>query len=493
MKIFVATLGTETNSFSPLPTGLQTFRELVLTREDMREQPDTFVNLPVKTWFACADSDGHEVVQSLIAFAQPAGPTVREVYEGLRDQILDDLRAAGPVDVVLLFLHGAMIAQGYEDCESDIVEQIRRIVGPKTSIGVELDLHCHLDERLLEVADVVVLFKEYPHTDVAERAREVYRLSLAAREGRIRPVMRLHDCRMLGFWRTSQPIVRRLVDHMIEMEQVPGVLSVSFAHGFPYGDTERVGAKTLVITDDDPNLASRLASELGQNVWATRHHIGEEYVSIDEGLDQALTGEGGPYVLADSADNAGGGAAGDSTFVLRRILDRGIGNIAAAGYWDPNAVRICMEAGVGAILNLRFGGKCGPASGDPIDLRVTVRGCRRDMWQSGLEGLRACMGDSVWIEAENGVDIVLTSTRTQIYGPDAYTQLGIDLLSKKIVLLKSTQHFYAAFAPIAKEVFYIAAPGTTETNMLKLRFTNVKRPLWPHVADPYENGQALSA
>ncbi|WP_243369623.1 M81 family metallopeptidase [Microvirga solisilvae] len=496
MKIFVATLGTETNSFSPLPTGLRAFEETALFRGDLRNEPETFINIANKTWQSLGEADGHEVVQSLIAFAQPGGPTVRKVYEDLRDEILRDLKKAGPVDLVLLFLHGAMMADGYDDCESDILKRVREVAGPEAVIGAEIDLHCHLSEHLLAFADAIVLFKEYPHTDVAERAEELYGICRDTKRGLLRPTMALHDCRMLGFWRTSQPPVRQLVRKMLEMEQRPGVLSASFAHGFPYGDTARIGAKTLAVTDGDPALARNIAQELGRAVWDMRNRIGEEYCSVDGALDRVLAGEGGPYVLADTADNAGGGAPSDSTFALRRILERGITDVAAGCYWDIGAVRICMEAGPGSVLDLRFGGKCGPMSGDPIDLRVTVRDCQSDLWQTGLDGLRAHVGQAVRVEAEGGIDIVLNTVRTQVYGPDVFTQLGIDVLAKKIILLKSTQHFYAAYAPIAKEVLYLDAEGALVRDVRKLPYKNITRPLWPFVENPFvdpHEGQETTA
>lgn len=489
MKIFVATLGTETNSFSPLPTGHRAFEETALFRGNLRNEPETFINIANKTWQALAEADGDEVVQSLIAFAQPGGRTVRRVYEALRDEIIRDLKAAGPVDLVLLFLHGAMMADGYDDCESDLLERVREVAGPEAVIGAEIDLHCHLSEQLLAFADAIVLFKEYPHTDVAERAKELYRICRNTRHGLIRPTMALHDCRMLGFWRTSQPHVRHLIDRMVEMERRPGVLSVSFAHGFPYGDTDRVGAKTLAVTDGDPILARHVAQEIGRAVWNMRNRIGEEYCNADDALDRALSGAGGPYVLADTADNAGGGAPSDSTFVLRRILERGITDVAAGCYWDIGAARICMEAGPGSVINLRFGGKCGPMSGDPIDLRVTVKACNPDLWQTGLDGLRAHVGQAVRVQAEGGIDIVLNTIRTQVYGPDVFTQLGIDVLAKKIILLKSTQHFYAAFAPIAKEVLYLDAEGALVRDVQKLPYQHVTRPLWPLVENPFSDSR----
>ena len=173
MKIFMATLITETNTFSPTPTGRAAFMGPDWHRRDASRQPAAIANMPVTVWRRLGEADGHEVVESICAFAQPAGATLRHVYEHLRDTLLDDLRATLPVDVVLLFMHGAMVAEGYDDCEGDVLARVREIAGPACKVGVELDLHCHLTELMRTSADALITFKEYPHTDAGDRAPEL--------------------------------------------------------------------------------------------------------------------------------------------------------------------------------------------------------------------------------------------------------------------------------------------------------------------------------
>ena len=206
--------------------------------------------------------------------------------------------------------------------------------------------------------------------------------------------------------------------------------------------------------------------------------------TIDEAIDFALAAPAGPIVLADVADNAGGGAPSDSTFFLRRLVERGVRDAAIGCFWDPIAVSFCAEAGVGASFDLRIGGKSGPVSGAPIDLRVTVRAVVDGHTQKGLGGGRAQYGRSAWVEAD-GIHMVLTSKRQQVFNPDAFTGLGLTLDDKRIAVVKSMQHFYAGFAPIAKAVRYVAAPGTVGADFVNLPYTKVTRPFWPKVADPF--------
>jgi len=166
LRIFTAMLLTETNTFSPIPTGATAF-------DRSRSQSDV---ASMSMWRESAERDGHEVTESIIAIAQPAGPTVAAVYESLRDELLDDLRRAMPVDIILLYLHGAMVAEGCDDCEGDVLQHARAIAGERTVIGAELDLHSHLTQLMLANANAIVTYKEYPHTDIVDRARDLYRI-----------------------------------------------------------------------------------------------------------------------------------------------------------------------------------------------------------------------------------------------------------------------------------------------------------------------------
>ncbi len=486
MKLFMAALATETNTFSPIPTGRAAFmtgRDWF--RNDGSRHPPTMANIPLIEWRKLGEAEGYEVAESIATFAQPAGTTLREVYEELRDMLLADLRTAMPVDVVLLFMHGAMVADGYDDCEGDTLERVRTIVGSRATVGIELDLHCHLTERMRVHADLIVTYKEYPHVDMTERAADLYRLCLRTAQGEMRPVLAYHDCRMINMWRTPLQPARGFVDRMRALEGHDGILSVSFGHGFPWGDVEEVGAKMLVIADGDIAKAQAVARQLARELWDMRAETVTQHDTIDEAIDHGLSGGGGPVVLADVADNAGGGAPSDNTAILRRLVDRGITDAVIGLFWDPQAVQFCLEAGEGARFLLRIGGKCGPASGAPVDLMATVRAVAAEHTQTGLSGGRLSLGPSAWVSAD-GIDIVLISKRHQTFAPDAFTGLGLTLADKRLVAVKSTQHFQAAFAPIARQIRYVAAPGAIPPDYAAIPYTKRTLPFWPRVENPFE-------
>jgi microcystin degradation protein MlrC len=478
MRVFSATLATETNTFAPMPTGLAGFKERGYYKAGQHPNHMSFFAGPLWAARLRGKRLSWTLIEGMVAGAQPSGTTTRAAYEALRDELLADLKAALPVDMVLLGLHGAMVADGYDDCEGDLLQRVRAIVGPKVVVGAELDPHHHLSEAMVKNADVLVAFKEYPHTDILERALELVDLCVAKHEGRIAPVASVVDCQMIVTMHTSRDPARAFVDKIMALEGKDGILSISIAHGFAWGDVPDMGTKLLVYSDGDAAKGAALARKLADELIAMREALNVPYPGIDASLDEALAFDGGPVVLADGADNPGGGAAGDSTFILKRILERGIGNACLGPLWDPIAARIAFEAGVGAQLRLRIGGKIGPLSGDPLDLQVTVKALQPDMFMTGLSNTPTAMGDCALVEV-NGVQIVLISVRNQAMGTDLFTNLGVDLGTKKIIVVKSSQHFYASFSKVAKKVVYVGAPGAVTLDLRTLPYRKIKRPKWP--------------
>ena len=483
MKVFAAGVQNETNTFAPWPAGARAFEEGGLHRGAEVLKGQGADHQTAQLWRDLCERDGHDFTAGLFAYAQPTGPVVQAVYESLRDEILAQVRGEGPFDVVLLFLHGAMVSTGCDDCEADLTRRVREIVGAEAVIGVELDPHCHLTQPLIDAADAVILMKHYPHDDYMPRARELYDLCMAKAKGEAHPTSALFDCRMVGFYPTTHEPMASLVDRFQAAEKQPGVLSVSFAHGFPWGDTPDTGSRVLVIADGDPALAARTAEAIGREIYAAREALLPRFPSLDAALDEALATPG-LVVIADTADNAGGGAPGDNTSLLKAMLERGVDSAALGAIWDPIAAAACADAGVGATLKLRIGGKSGPASAAPLDVVATVKAVREAYDQAGLGSSRVPMGLSVWIEVA-GVDVVLNSIRTQVFAPDAFTGLGIDLKAKKIVAVKSSQHFQAGFSPIAAKLIWAATPGAIQMNFATLPYVK-KRDLnfYPRVDDP---------
>ncbi|MGH6861320.1 MAG: M81 family metallopeptidase [Phyllobacterium sp.] len=489
MRIFTASLATETNTFSPVPTDRASFEMAFYAAPGDHPDTPTLCSAPMVVLRRRARLEGFDLVEGTAAWAEPGGLLQQNAYEGLRDEIIGQLRAAMPVDGVVLGLHGAMVAQGYDDCEGDLLERIRTLVGPDVLIACELDPHSHLTPKRVENADILAAFLEFPHTDFYERGEHVVDLALRSLKGEITPVISTFDCRMIGVYPTSRDPMRSYVDRMKALEGRDGILSVSLIHGFMAGDVPELGTRLLVVTDNEPEKGAALAEKLGMELFALRGTTAMPMLDTEAGLDAAVAlvaaRPGKPAVIADVWDNPGGGVAGDGTLILRRILERGIDNVSVATIWDPVAVTFCLAAGEGAHIQLRFGGKAGPDGGAPIDARVEVVKAVKEGWQSFGKS-RVTLGPAALVRLEGtDIDVILNTNRTQTFQPDIFSNLGIDPAAKDILLVKSTNHFHAGFEPVAAEIIYIDAGAPYPSNPKKTDYRKLSREIWPRAENPF--------
>jgi microcystin degradation protein MlrC len=488
MRFFIASLATETNSFSPIPSGSLAFSLDEVRRARAGEiEPRSSEMLSV--YRKLCEADGHEITHSIAAGAAPGAPAVRAVYEELRDMILADLRAAGQIDIIMLALHGSMIAQGYDDCEGDLLRRVREVV-PTAIVGVGLDPHCSLTKDMVAGADLITIMREYPHTDFAARAEDLYRLCLRVARGEIAPVAATFDCRMTGFFPTTDAPMRQIVEAFRDCAKGARVITAEFVHGFPWGDVPDMGARVLVYTNADPKLAVSEAERLARLVYEQRRALEPDFPSLETALDRAASLDG-LTVLGDFADNPGGGAPGDSSYALRALLDRGWDNIAIGAFHDPEAARLCCDAGPGATIRLRLGGKLGPESGDPVDLEAEILATSEEHGCTAF-GMHAPFGRSAAIRA-HGIDILVVTTRAQLYGIDGFTDLGISVEDKRLVIVKSSNHYAASFAPLADRLWHVATPGAMSLDFASIPYQRLDRPMFPIVDDPWAIGDAPRA
>ncbi len=478
MRMFVAALGTETNTFAPLPVDRTAFERAFYAPPGQHPATPTLTTAPIVAARARAKRDGFTLIEGTAAWAEPAGLVARGAYESLRDEILDQLRAAMPVDIALFGLHGAMVADGYEDCEGDLLARVREIVGPDAIIGAEHDLHCHLTPKRVAAADLIVLFKEFPHTDFLARAEELVELALRAARREIKPVMALFDCRLIGGgYMTSHPKGREFVDRVTALEGRDGILSISVGHGFHAADVPEVGSKLLVIADGDRAKAERLAETLGRELIAMGRSGVPPHVKPDDVVATAQSHAGSPVVFADRWDNPGGGVPGDGAIMIEKLLEHPQVPAAIGVLWDPIAVEFCRSAGAGGKLWLRIGGKATPVSGRPVDAHVVVRAVTEDLVIPFEQSL-VSFGPAAAVTIGT-LDIVLGTKRTQTFAPEAFTKLGIDLSHKKIVVVKSSNHFHAAFSKIAAAIHHLDTGGPFPPDPTRVTYKRVRRPIAP--------------
>ncbi len=487
MRLFVASLATETNTFSPVFTDLRDFRDNFYFPPGQHPNIPSLCSAPFIALREYRDrmGDAIETIEGSAAWAEPGGIVSCAAYVQLRDEILSQLRDAMPLDGVLLGLHGAMVARGIEDCEGDLLSEVRRIVGGETVVGATFDPHSHFTRRCADALDVAITFKEFPHTDVMERARELVEIVARAVRREVKPRISLFDCRMIDVFPTTEASIRAFVDRLSALERdLPHVLSISMVHGFLAGDVPEMGTKVIVVTDNAPREGHILARELGLELYSMRGKTRMELLAPSEALDRLDTQSGnGPLVIADVWDNPGGGMAGDSTVILREIVDRRIGGAAIAGIWDPIAVQFCFAAGTGARIPLRFGAKSGPGLGEPVDADVTITGLSENGFMR-FGGSIARLGRCAAIRLDDDIEVVLCENRVQAYTPDIFSCVGIDPSSKSLLVVKSTNHFRAAFSELTDRVLYVDSGAPYPHDPRTTPYEKLERAIWPIVACP---------
>jgi microcystin degradation protein MlrC len=488
MRVFTASLATETNTFSPIPTDHDSFLSAFYAQPGEHPETPTICSAVFPVLRRRQAEEGFTLIEGTAAWAEPGGYVRQDVYEGLRDEILGQLQAALPVDCVILGLHGAMVARETDDCEGDLLARVRELVGPSVVVAAELDPHSHLTAKRVDTADLLVAFQEFPHIDFEARAEQVVELALAATRGQIQPVMSTYDCRMIDVFPTTQEPMRSFVDGMKALEGKAGILSVSLIHGFMAGDVPEMGTQMLVITDNAPAKGAQLAQELGEKIFALRGTTKMRTYTLEEALAQvaqAVSGAG-PIVLADMWDNPGGGTSGDNTLILRALIKAGVTSLGVSTIWDPQAAQLAHGAGVGTQLELRIGGKTHPSSGPPFDGLFEVQTLADPGWQSFVES-RVTLGKTAVVRlVGTEVDIILNSNRTQTFDPNIFTNLSLDPSQKRVLLVKSTNHFYAAFAPLAQRILHVAVPTGYPSDPATAPYRNLTRALWPRVAQPFK-------
>ena len=484
MRLFLAMMSHETNTFSNIATDRRQFETRSLHYGGEIIEAFRGTGTCLGGMIDAAARRGATLIPSVAAAASPAGPVTLDIYGHVKERMLRDLKAAGTVDGVLLDLHGAMVTEGHDDGEGDLISAVRQVVGPSVPIAVSLDFHGNITDTMVREADLLHGYKTYPHVDMGERGVEATERLLDVIDKRLRPTAALRKPPLLpplGNQGTARGPMRRLYAMAEEMEKDPKVISISVFAGFPHADIPEAGLGIYVVTDGDQALADRLADQIADRAWEHRHEFMHSGLPVREAVARAFAAEGQPIVLADMADNTGGGAAGDGTEVLRELVRVGARSAVVACIWDPQAVARCVEAGVGASVTLDVGGKVDQRHGAPLRVTGLVRTLSdgRFVHKGPMaRGLPGRLGTTAVLDV-NDVKVILISYRWQTLDPEMIRFVGLDPLDHKILVVKSTIHYRAAFEPIAREIIEVDAPGLSSSNLARFDFQRIRRPIFP--------------
>lgn len=478
-RVIIGMMSHETNTFSTVKTTLSDFRPMygqaiVETLKGTRSGIGGYIDV--------FDREGVEYIPTIAAGATPAGELRNEDFWIIVDYIKDAIKQAGKIDGVLLSLHGAMVAEGAPEAEGTLLKEVREIVGDIPVI-VTLDLHGLISGSLIDNCDAVFGYDTNPHIDMYERGVEAAEALVRTMKGEIKPTVAYRKLPMLPptiNQRTAEGPMVKLLETARQMETQPGVINVCLFPAFPYADVERAGSAVVAVTDNDPELAQELADTLGDEMWSLRNEFLKPLTPITEAVATAIKAKEGPVVLADVADNPGGGAPGDGTEILRELIRQGATNTGLACIKDPEAVSRAIEIGVKGTLTMKIGAKTDNFHGVPLKVTGTVRTITdgRFIHKAMAVGVPADVGRTAVIDV-NGIEIILTERSHAPNDPEIYRRNGIEPTDKKILVLKSRGHFRAAYEPFSKQVIEVDAPGLTTPNLGWFTYHNIPRPIWP--------------
>lgn len=488
MKVLVAMMSHETNTFSPVPTLLERFGS---GQPPIHGQAAFDGIRPTKTAMGglldVAIRRGAEIVTSIAAGAPPSGPVDDEAYQYMSDTIVSD--AAG-CDAILLELHGAMVTNSLEDGEGALLTRLRQTY-PDIPIAVALDMHTNLYPAMVEHSTVIAGFQTYPHVDMFETGVRAATALFDTLEGKTTPTMAWGNAPMLPHVMrqgTDDFPNKQLQARVSALEEKEAVL-VSLFTGFPHADIYNAGLSVCVVTDNDQEKAQRICDELLQMAWEDREAFVYQPVSLADSIADAVSaaneaGEG-PIILLDHYDNTASGGTMDTTEVLGEILKQGLSDVAAFGIYDPRAVAEMIKAGVGETVSIRLGANLPmdalETQSQPLQVTGRVRLISDGRFTvKGPMGTGSVMNMGNTVVLDTGkVEIIVISRHIEPYDLGCFESLGIDPLSKTYLMLKSRIHYRATFMPIAKKIIECAGVGVCTSDYTQLSFTKVRRPIYP--------------
>ena len=484
MKWIVGGFAHETNTFSTVATDVEAFRlQQYLSDPDEIRAAHSGNATVVGGFLDGIDARGDEAVLTVAAHATPSGLVTRDAFETMTGHILDGVKSHPDANGVLLGLHGAMVADGFDDGEGETIRRVREAVGDKP-IVVVLDLHTHLTELMVEQATAIIGYQKYPHTDMGERGAEAVELIGRIASGEVKPVAAMNKPPMMppvGMCHTESGLYVDLWADALRADRPKEILTTSLFAGFPFADVPSLGYAVLTYADGDQAIADAEAERLGNEAWEGREAFTYHPTSIEDAVSRARQVGGGPVVIAEMADNPGGGSANDGVEVLRELLKQGVGRAAVGTIYDPDVVRQATDVGVGATLKTSLGAKTDDMHGKPIDIEGRVRLIYNGRYIYKGPMSRGATGDIGLTAVVNvsGIDVMVCSKRVQTRDPEVFRSAGIDPMDNDILVVKSAVHFRAGFNPIAKEIIIADGPGLTSLDLSIFPYTKIRSPMWP--------------
>lgn len=485
-KVLTAELYHETNTFNCHPTDHQAFKDrfALAGAEAIAERGEA--NTELAGFLDVGRTHGWRIDHVVSAAAGPSGKVTRAAFDWLCDPIIAAVRR-GQFDGILLGLHGAMVTDFCEDGEGELLRRIRALVGHDTPIAITLDPHANVSRQMCAIADIIVAFKTYPHVDMFETGRQAGEILHRTMAGDIKPRTIRASRPMLEEVNGGRTDIGPMIERIAAARAYEGqadVFAVSINGGFASADIAEVGPTVLVTGQGKFAKHSAFAETIADDIWARRHQVLNDYLSVESAAALAVAFEAGngPLVIADYADNPGGGGYGDSTNLLRALLDAGVTDACFGPMVDREAAQALHARKIGDRVHIALGGKTDARfGGGSLTLDAELVSISDGLFIGDgpmIGGLSGTFGPSAVLRV-NGIEILVVTIARQMVDLQQFRSFGIDPAGKRVVALKSMQHFRAAFEPIARKVIVCDSGALCTTHYERLPYRNVPRPIFP--------------
>jgi microcystin degradation protein MlrC len=489
MKCVIALMQHETNTFSPLPTTLNSFASSVgLVEPPIGQQAiDIFgtAGFAFAGMLDVANEKGCEIVVPIAAYAEPSAKVEDDAFDTIATKICDAV--AEGCDLLLLDLHGAMVTESHDDGEGELLRRIRQI-SPDLPIAVALDFHTNLTDVMVDNCTVIDGYRTYPHIDMKETGRRAAETLFLIKEQSLNTSMRWASVPMMTHMIKQTPQkqpMKDIMDKAIVAAESNDFLNVSVFGGFPLADIPHVSLSVLTVGGLNKPQNDDLIGELCEMAWDRREDFIYDPETLVETIDHLKTLNEYPVVVADHGDNSGAGGSADDMTVLDEMLQAGMDDILTGPIWDPVALDQLIAAGIGSIVSLPIGGRTNAPSigqlGHSLNCTgkvISITDGRFVITGPMQTGLEVNIGRSVFFDI-GAATLMISEERWEPYDPACFTHGGIDPLNFKYLLIKSRQHFRAGFEPLAKHIVLAAGPGVCSSDYSQFNFQSVKRPVYP--------------
>lgn len=483
-KIVISQFYHESNSFAP---GLTHEDEFMFARGDEMDLVSEDSQNTIGAFAKKAEEYGWEVIPVVDAGCIPSGEIEKSLYEKIKTEIIKGIRENLPLDGVLLSLHGAALAEGYDDTDGDLLEAVRKEVGPDIPIIVTLDKHANVSERMIDSADILLAFNNEPHTDPYERGLEAGDLLQKMFDGEIEPVaVRVRPPMLLPAINgcTDEEPMKSIMDEAYTLEKNPEVIDVSVLIGFYGSDKADAGPCVITTTNGKRELADSISRKVAQTMWQKKEDFFIELVPVDDAIDKAQN-EGGQWVFIDESDDPFGGASGDNAEILRKLITRGIKSAILSPIADAEVLAKAIDAGIGGTISVMLGGKATPEYGEPVEINAVVKKLhdepiKMSEWDEELTPV----GTIAVLDAD-GIYILVTEFKIGAESVNIFREVGLDFTNYKIAVIKGLGNsIQKAYGDAPTGYIEIASEGCTNPDVTKLgEFKKLSMDLYPFNPD----------